>query len=195
MLYLVIGGSGSGKSAFAEDFVTKLHKENGGGALYYIATMHAYDRESDERILRHQAMRSGKGFKTVEKELMLGADCLDIDKDGICLLEDLSNLLANEMYIGHHRERFFQDDTEDVPDIHMQGTLQLLRHIYQLSHGCKHLVIVTNNVFSDGITYDNDTMHYMKQLGYLNTQIGKEAAGIIEVVCGIPVWQKGRETC
>ena len=46
MLTLVTGGSGSGKSAFAEDRVLSF----GEAKRIYIATMHPFDEESHKRI-------------------------------------------------------------------------------------------------------------------------------------------------
>ena len=46
MLTLVTGGSGSGKSAFAEDRVLSF----GDAQRIYIATMHPFDEESHKRI-------------------------------------------------------------------------------------------------------------------------------------------------
>ena len=48
MLTLVTGGSGSGKSAFAEDRVLSF----GDAQRIYIATMHPFDEESHKRIER-----------------------------------------------------------------------------------------------------------------------------------------------
>ena len=92
MLTLVTGGSGSGKSAFAEDRVLSF----GDAQRIYIATMHPFDEESHKRIERHQKMRAGKGFETVEcytglKNVKLPAGC-------VVLLECMSNLVANEMF-------------------------------------------------------------------------------------------------
>ena len=71
MVYLVTGGSGSGKSAFAENLAVKLKKQTLHGGLYYIATMHCYDEESKKRISRHREMRKDKCFETIERELFL----------------------------------------------------------------------------------------------------------------------------
>jgi len=46
MMELVTGGSGSGKSAFAEDRVLSF----GEAERIYIATMHPFDEESNKRI-------------------------------------------------------------------------------------------------------------------------------------------------
>ena len=50
-----------------------------------------------------------------------------------------------------------------------------------------HLVIVTNNVFEDGIPYDEGTMAYLRALGRINTVLAKRADRVVEVVVGIPV--------
>ena len=62
MMTVVTGGSGSGKSAFAEDKIVSF----GPAKRIYIATMHPYDEESHKRVARHRKMRAGKGFETVE---------------------------------------------------------------------------------------------------------------------------------
>ena len=92
MLVVVTGGSGSGKSAFAEDRVLSF----GESRRIYIATMQAFDEESHRRIRRHRRMRSGKGFETIERCTEL--DELILPKNCVVLLECMSNLVANEMF-------------------------------------------------------------------------------------------------
>ena len=92
MLVVVTGGSGSGKSAFAEETVLSF----GEARRIYIATMQAFDEESHRRIRRHRHMRAGKGFETIERYTEL--DELLIPKDCVVLLECMSNLVANEMF-------------------------------------------------------------------------------------------------
>ena len=62
MTVLILGGSGSGKSAYAEETALALAGE---GAKYYLATMEAGDGEALERVNRHRQMRKGKGFVTL----------------------------------------------------------------------------------------------------------------------------------
>ena len=57
MLALVIGGSGSGKSAWAENLAASL-----GEQRLYIATMQPFDEECSRRIARHIEMRREKNF-------------------------------------------------------------------------------------------------------------------------------------
>ena len=56
MFYLITGGSGSGKSAFAEDMVCRLHREEGRRqrktSLLYIATMIPYGDETRQNWVK-----------------------------------------------------------------------------------------------------------------------------------------------
>ena len=79
MFCVVTGGSGSGKSRFAEDLIVRLYKKNdtksvseSPGSLYYFATMVPCGRETKEKIARHRQLRAGKGFVTVECQTGLG---------------------------------------------------------------------------------------------------------------------------
>ena len=58
MTVLVIGGSGSGKSSFAEDVLEKFPESR----KYYIATMQIYDEEGKKKVERHRRIRKEKGF-------------------------------------------------------------------------------------------------------------------------------------
>ena len=64
MIVLVTGGSGCGKSTWAEKLIQTGPQEN----RLYIATMQVYDRESEQRVARHRAQRADKGFQTIECE-------------------------------------------------------------------------------------------------------------------------------
>ena len=66
MIHLITGGSASGKSAYAEDWLLEAADEAQKGAYIYVATMIPYGRETMAKILRHRRLREGKGFVTME---------------------------------------------------------------------------------------------------------------------------------
>lgn len=170
MLVLVTGGSGSGKSAFAEDRVLSLGKAR----RIYIATMYPFDEESHKRIDRHRRMRAGKGFETVEcytglSKTVLPADCA-------VLLECMSNLTANEMF-----------QTEGA---HEHTVSEILAGVQHLREQARHVVIVTNEIFSEAVSYEGETAVYQKYLGEINQKIAAMADEVVEVVYGIPVYHK-----
>lgn len=175
-MILVTGGSASGKSAFAERLTAGLATEG----LYYIAAMKPYGEEGRARVRRHRNMRSGKGFQTVERYLDVGG--APVPAGCTALLECLSNLLANEMF-----------ETGQQPE----GTAaaeRIWQGIDRLRVKCSHLVIVSNEVFSDGVSYDRETAAYVKALGRLNTALAAEADAVYEVVYGVPVTLKERHS-
>ena len=63
-MILVIGGSGSGKSAYAEKVALECQKEK---RHFYLATMHVFGEEGQKKVERHKRMRAGKGFVTIEQ--------------------------------------------------------------------------------------------------------------------------------
>lgn len=170
MMILVTGGSGSGKSAYAEDCVLMLSEK----PRTYIATMIPYDEEGKKRVQRHRNMRAGKGFDTVECYTDLKN--LKLENGGTVLLECMSNLVANEMF----SEGGAGKDT--VPEV--------LKGIETLRNQADHLVVVTNEIFSDGAVYDGDMLLYEEYLGRINQAMAAMADQVTEVVYGIPVYHK-----
>lgn len=137
--------------------------------------MQAFDEESHRRIRRHRHMRAGKGFETIERYTEL--DELFIPKDCVVLLECMSNLVANEMF---REDGFHPEVAEKITE----GVKNLLSQ-------AKHVVIVTNEIFSDGILYEEESEQYKKELGQINQKLAEMAEEVVEVVYGIPVWHKG----
>ena len=175
MMVLVTGGSGSGKSAFAEDKILTF----GEGRRIYIATMHPYDEESHLRVRRHRKMREGKGFETVE--CYTGLSSLEFEKNPVLLLECMSNLAANEMF------------EESGAGTHTVEAI--VEGVKKIKAQAKHLVIVTNEIFSEAAAYEGDTVRYQEYLGKINQKLGQMADEVVEVVYGIHFWLKGGKSC
>ena len=199
MLHIVYSGSASGKSSYAESFAMSLQGE---GRLLYIATMYPYkwntteiDPETMQRIERHRAMRADKGFDTVE--CYRHVEHIVAKRQDVLLLECMSNLLANEMYLEPDSDDGGLAETMSEVEkagVGMSETLspvskKIVQALIDLSTRVQELVIVTNDVFSDGgsLTYDESTREYVKNLAEINCALAREAATVTEVVCGIPV--------
>lgn len=178
MFHLITGGSGSGKSEYAEqkvmEYALKRNKK-----LYYIATMMPFGKETEEKIARHRRLRAGKGFETIEcyTNLAKAAKELEGKEKGSILLECMSNLVANEMY-----------DPSGNSENPVESVMNGIRKLCKVS---ENLVIVTNEVFSDSMIDNPEMEHYLKVLGEVNCQVGYLADQVTEVVYGIPVVKKG----
>ena len=194
MITLVTGGSGSGKSAYAESLLSSCE-----GIRYYIATMQIYDAEGEKKVERHRKLRAGKGFLTIESPINVGkiqfacagkAEQAQYRQEAerkvqgssekkSALLECMSNLTANEMF------------TKDGKKSEEEVVEKIVSEIQTLSRKLDNLVIVTNNVFEDGVIYDAGTMEYLRALGRINAALARLADRVAEVVVGIPVELKG----
>ena len=170
MIVLVTGGSGCGKSTWAERLIQSGPHEN----RIYIATMQVYDRESEQRVAQHRAQRADKGFETVECEKDLAG--IPLPDHSIVLLEDLVNLTANEMFDGGDPDR-------------------ILPALEKLAGRCRHLVMVTNDLFSDGITYSSSVQAYLQCLAEINRKAAELADCVVEAVYSVPVVLKGELPC
>lgn len=181
MIYLVTGGSGSGKSEYAESLLLKSACE----VRYYIATMAVYGEEGKRKVLRHQMLRREKGFITLERQRNVGAELPDSienhRQNSAVLLECVSNLAANEMF-GCKQNRNLDTNV-------LAG--RIVEDISRLASQARDLVIVTNEVGADGIVYEPKTMEYIRLMGLLNQNLAKMAHQAVEVVYGIPVAWKG----
>ena len=171
MVTLILGGSGSGKSAYAEDYLLRMAADK---KKYYIATMQVWDAEMQAKVDRHHRLRQGKGFTTMEQPTALEQAVTQMEPGGAALLECMSNLTANEMFSG------------EQPADRQTVIAEILRGVDVLRKQVDPLVIVTNNVFEDGIVYDSATMEYIEALGRINERLAAEADEVVEVTAGIP---------
>ena len=178
MLTLVTGGSASGKSEYAENLLCNNCK----GKKLYIATMRPHcpgDAEFSARVERHRLLRAGKGFLTVERYTELSG--LTVEPGCAVLLECLSNLCANE---------FFDSSTEVTAPDFERAYRAVMVGIENLCAQAGRVVVVSNEVFSDGCAYDAYTLEYLRLLGLLNQGLAARAQLVVEVVYGIPVIHK-----
>ena len=99
MIVLIIGGAKSSKSSYAEFYSSNLSKK-GKGKLYYLATMNPYDSEDLKRIENHLKNREKYDFKTIEKHRNLNEIFYKFSKEDTVLLDSLTSLVTNEMFVG-----------------------------------------------------------------------------------------------
>lgn len=167
MLILLIGAANSGKSRFAETIAARFT-----GPRIYAATMIPCGAEGAARVDRHRRQRAGQGFVTVE--CPRGLDGISAGKNALVLLEDVSNLLANEMF-GRGRP-----GAED----------EALRQIVSLAGRAAVVIAVTiGGVSGDGC--DEPTQNYAAALAHLNEQLAEAADAVIEIRAGTPLLLKG----
>ena len=179
-MILITGGSGSGKSFYAE---TETMRIAGNGARYYFAAMKPYGEEALKRIQRHRLLRSEKGFITCET--YTGIDLFAhriLPQKAVVLLECVPNLLANEMF----------DETFRTLPV-AEAVSRVITEICETDKMAEQLLVITNDIFSDGVQYEPATEHYVKALSQINMALAEHAEQVVEVQSGIPFVLKGEE--
>ena len=175
MMTLVVGGSASGKSAYAEGLILAAKS----WPRTYIATMEPFDEECLRRIEKHRRLRTEKRFETGECYTDLAS--VTVPPDSVVLLECVGNLCANEMYSPH-------GSGDRAAETILEGAARL-------KDQCGDMVVVSNEVFAGGSCYEEGTMAYLRQLAQINRMMAAMADNVCEVACGIPVYYKGKEPC
>lgn len=125
--------------------------------------------------------------------------------DSTVLLEDLGNLCANELYSpngsGYSRTDGSTngwscgsgdggDGGSGYGSTTETAAASILRGIENLRTVCRHVVIVTNEVFSGGADYAGDTDRWLRLLADVNRRTAARSDGVCEVTCGVPCWYR-----
>ena len=171
-MILIFGGASSGKSRYAELRLSELS----GQPKIYMAVSEVYDDEMRERVRIHQAMRADKGFLTIERTRDLGG--ANIPAGSSVMIESLTAWAANEMFTA-----------EGVKDSgHVVG--KVLADLSVIMERANDVVIVADDIFSDGGEYDSLTENYVKTLAELTVKIAGVSDEVTEVISGLPVSYK-----
>ena len=165
---LVLGGTRSGKSTFAEALAQEHLR------CVYVATAEPVDDEMADRVEIHRARR-GDGWRTVEAPLRLAEAIRRESVPRTCLLVDcLTVWLGNLMHYGH-----------DV-DAAREALLE------SLAAASGPAVLVANEV-GLGIVPDNAMARaFRDHAGRLNQAVAGVAERAYFMVAGLPVDLKGR---
>lgn len=176
MTVLILGGSKSGKSDYAQQVALRLAN---GGRHYYVATMMPTSCDADSAIIRsHLQRRAGMDFETIEQ----GKDILSAvrEPDAAYLLDSVSTLLTNALYPA---ENGYQPD--EIAAIRCgEDLIAFLRSV-------RNAVIVSDDLFRDGVRYDGHTEVFRRHLGAIHRRLAEECDVVIEMVFGRPVIHKG----
>ncbi len=174
-LTLIIGGTRSGKSAFAVK-LAKKHKH-----VCYLATADSGqssqidDNEMLERIQKHRKNRPSD-WKTVEAPFELDKAVSALNGNFEIVLIDCITIYVTNMLLGNNNNK-------------EEGDQYIIDAINKLCIVCKkqssHVIMVSNEV-GYGIVPDNALSRRFRDIaGYVNQIIAKEADNVYIVTAGI----------
>ena len=166
MMIFIAGTAGSGKSEYAERRTLGLSPQS-----FYIATAEIHDADMLRKVELHRKRREGTGFTTIERPRSLGD--LELPEGSCVLIESLTVWLANEMFT--------------VDGVNPEAGEKVYSDFLTIKDKVKHVVIVSDDVFSDGRDYDALTENYLRTLGGLHVRLAALADEVIECVSGIPL--------
>lgn len=171
MIELIFGGAASGKSEFAEREALQCR-----APFFYLATMRHGSSSGEQRIAKHVARRDGSPFVTLEKPVAIG-ELAERIKGGTALLECLTNLAANELF----------DNGDVFNREHEEGVYQrICADLDTLASAADSLIVVSGDVFRDGVRYAKESEAYMRLLSHLNIYLSDKSDRVYEMVYACP---------
>lgn len=163
-LTLILGGTRSGKSAFAEELCLRSGLEP-----VYLATARPLDAEMAARIARHRARRGGR-WRTVEAPVDLpGALRAERAPGRVVLADGLGVWLTNLLVEGADAEA------------------ALAALLAAVDAGGGPLVVVSEEVSLAPVPADPLTRRFVDLLGDLNRALAARAGRVVLVVAGLPL--------
>lgn len=177
MLIFISGGVRSGKSTLGEQLANQLAT----GRKVYLATAKPYDDEMEQRIEKHRKSRENKDFTTIEKSVDIGE--IAFEREDTVLLDCLGALTSNEMF---HDYSIEYDDklANEITD-------KIYDDIQKVNQSVRNMIIISNDIFSDGKTYDRATEKYIEVMGNLHIRLAKASQTAIECAYGLYIYHKG----
>ena len=118
-------------------------------------------------------------------------------------MECMSNMAANELYMEETADTYGTVGSLGALDIAKRSQEKksarcvetVMEGIEKMLESCAHLVVVTNEVFSEAEMVTEEMLCYKEVLGSINRLMAERADAVYEVTCGIPVQVKGPESC
>lgn len=177
MIVFISGGAKNGKTTLGQDLAVKLADSS---RHYYIATMIPADAEDRERIRLHIEDRAGMGFETIEIGRNI-LSCLEAaDAKGTFLLDSVTALLLNEL---------FPDPLSC--DMDVVAAEKCGEDLVSLAKSVKHIIFVSDYIFSDAQRYDDITQTYQKRLAAIDRKLASISDVVLEVSAGNVFVHKG----
>lgn len=164
MRILILGGSGSGKSRYAEQIVTQFPQTR----RIYFATMQAIDEEDQQRILNHQKQRADLHFETIEATHSLAQyHC----KDACVLVDSVTSLVSYAMFSKNQLTQ--QEIIDDC--LHIDSEV---------------VIFVSDFCFSEGI-HDEFTQKWKRMLAHVHQGLAQSCDVVVYINAGIAKIVKG----
>ena len=160
-MIFIIGGVRSGKSTLAENIIKNYDNK------IYLATLVINDPEMEKRKELHLKNRESDNYVTYE--VPFDIKDIKISKENVILLDCLTNLVANEIFL---------NNSLDVIN-------KVTNEIKKIKDNSKELVIVSNDVFKGYNNYSKETNEFLYNLGQIHINVANMAESVYKIEYGI----------
>lgn len=165
-IIFIIGGSGSGKSAWALNLARAKTKK-----VAFIATGEPKDEEMKKRIARHKNIRPPH-WRTFEEPLKVNPLLKKISAKFDCLIIDCLTLLASNLLLNGFSNTAIESR---------------MRRLCEILHRGKADAIIVSNEVGSGIVPENKLARDFRDIaGRINQLVAKKATEVYFMVAGIP---------
>ena len=173
-LIVVTGGARSGKSLFAEEYLTSC-----SGRKAYVATAQILDEEMKERVAEHRRRRP-EDWQTLEISSGLSAAFPAVLEQADAVLVDCLTLYLSNYLFAH--------ETAGDEEI-LQGALQEMENIVGAVRQteAKTVIFVTNELGCGIVPMSHISRLYRDVVGKVNQYAAGQADEVYWTVCGSPV--------
>jgi len=176
-LTLVLGGTKSGKTRFAEERATRRTEETQGGVAY-LATAQAFDKGMSDRIARHQASRPAH-WSTWEEPIHASRVLPAAATGSEVIILDCLTLLATNIILSLGEE----PDRETAAKLLRVEVAEILSLVPELP---AELIIVSNYVEVGVIPATKLGALFQDLLGESHQTIAHAADKVVMMIAGLP---------
>lgn len=184
-IVMVVGGSSSGKSVFAEKMAHDLEQKQ-AGYVTYVATGTIWDHEFAKRVEKHKNRRP-ESWGIIEEPHNLHDALANNGDNGIFLIDGIGTWVTNLMYAispkGEEQPRDFIWNKEHEDKF--AGYLKLF--IEACSNFKGAIIMVADEVGMDVVPFYKEARVFRDLNGMANQQLAQYAEEVHLVVCGIPL--------
>jgi adenosylcobinamide kinase/adenosylcobinamide-phosphate guanylyltransferase len=182
---MILGGSGSGKSAYAEEMAAFLEQELGLGVCY-LATGTIADEEFARRVALHRQRRPAS-WRTVEEGLDLAGALRGLGQGPlICLVDGIGTWVSNLLLQNADEEDWTWDAGQE------NQFLQRLQEFIEAWAGMEGVLILVADEAGMGVVPEYALGRAFRDLnGKANQMLAQAADTVYFVAAGLPLCLKG----
>ncbi|BCE00376.1 bifunctional adenosylcobinamide kinase/adenosylcobinamide-phosphate guanylyltransferase [Marinicellulosiphila megalodicopiae] len=188
MLQLILGGTRSGKSQYAEAQINLLETQYPKSTITYIATAELFDEGMQQRADVH-AKRRPSHWQLLESPVELTSTLNTLNHSNRIILVDCLTLwLNNQMYYLSQQS----DIQNKSPSKPIQSSLNKCFDdlLHCLQNHKANIVLVSNEVGLGILPMDKSTREFADYAGTLNQKIAAVADKACLIVSGLPIHLK-----